>query len=125
MTDTYAVNVTIPIDLYQKRGMPDANNYIRHALRAAKREMVDKMLDLSWHGRYWVIRFDETLPEPSAVWQAENGGMRTIDYRLTMRISEAQTERILLPDIAPLDYYAMPKIAIIEKVKNTIRRLWR
>ena len=125
----FSVEIPIPIHIYRDRGEAHADGYIAHALRQAKREMIEALFEKAWHGRYWVIRLDEEWPSKDEVWYAEHG-MRyssTVSYRLTMRITEAQSREYVPPVeySIPVTWRPMPVTdSFIGLVKHKIRK-WR
>jgi hypothetical protein len=78
------------------------SGYVKHVVRAWKHEALDRLLDEAWHGRYWVIRFDEEwldarfAHQPGLYYSIPREGDKIV--RLRMRITEAHTERWVIPE---------------------------
>ena len=80
--------------------MLENKEYMKLIIRDLKINALHKVLDETWHNRFWVIRFNEEWREL----YDHPYGNKALQIRLD--ISEAQRQQWVVPDMPEQDYYA-------------------
>jgi len=111
--------VPIPLDRI------DDAEFVKFHIRGAKKQLLDKLMDEAWHGRYWIIRIDEKPPESWEIDQADFNFERVVYYRLKLYISEVASADHQMYDItrAMDDYFHLPRWELRKQKKGFIQRI--